>query len=233
MSYTVSSTATTNTNPTTSSTSSSSGTSSTSSDASTLDGNFSTFLTLLTAQIQNQDPTSPMDTTAWTNQLVEYSSVEQQLKGNQYLSTIASNSGNNMSSAVDYIGKSITATSSSSALSNGSANWNYNLAGTASKVALQVTDSSGNIVYSGTGDTTAGNNSFSWNGTTASGTKLTSGNYTLSVTATDGSGNSIASTVGVTGTVTAVQTDTSGDVSLLIGNTEVPISDVTSVTTAN
>ena len=231
MSYTISPTATTNTNPTTSNTSGAAGAAASTSTG--LDGDFSTFLTLLTAQIQNQDPTSPMDTTQWTNQLVEYSSVEQQMKSNTYLSTIAGASGNNMSSAVNYIGKSVTADSPTAALSSGAANWTYNLAGDATKVNLQVTDSNGNVVYSGTGDTASGDHTFSWDGTTASGSKLTSGNYTLAVSAADGSGNTISSSVGVTGTVSAVSSDSSGNLTLMVGATEVPISDVTSVTTAS
>lgn len=229
MSYTISSTATTNTSPTTSS---STGTSSTGSTSS-LDGDFSTFLTLLTAQIKNQDPTSPMDTTQWTNQLVQYSSVEQEIKSNTYLKSIAAASGNNMSSAVSYIGKSVAATTPTATLANGSANWTYDLGGTASKVNLQVTDSNGTVVYSGTGDTASGSHSFSWDGTTSSGKSLTSGDYTLAVTATDASGNAITNTVGITGTVSSVQTDSSGNLTLQVGNTAVPVSDVTSVTTAS
>jgi flagellar basal-body rod modification protein FlgD len=233
MSYTISNTATTNTNPTTS-TSGTSGSTSNASSAKTLDSDFSTFLTLLTTQVQHQDPTSPMDTTQWTNQLVQYSSVEQQIKSNTYLSTIASNSGNNMSSAVNYIGKTITASSATSALSNGSANWSYDVGSNAAKVALKVTDSNGTVVYSGTGNTASGEHAFSWDGTTTSGTKDTGGNYTLSVTATDASGNSVTSSVGVGGTVNSVQTDSSGNLTLTLNNgTEVPISTVTGVATAS
>ncbi len=232
MSYTISPTATTNTNPTTSSTSSTGGTSATGS-ASTLDGDFSTFLTLLTAQIQNQDPTSPMDTTQWTNQLVQYSSVEQEIKSNTYLSTIAAASGNNMSSAVNYIGKTVDAASSTATLANGSANWTYDLGGDAAKVNLTVTDSNGTVVYSGSGDTSKGSHSLGWDGTTSSGTKLTSGDYTLAVTATDSAGKTISSSVGITGTVSSVQTDSSGNLTLQVGNTAVPMSEITSVTTAS
>ena len=232
MSYTISNTATTNTNATTSTSGSSS--TSNASSAKTLDSDFSTFLTLLTTQVKNQDPTSPMDTTQWTNQLVQYSSVEQEIKSNTYLSTIASNSGSTMSSAVNYIGKTVTASSSTSALANGSANWSYDVGSNAAKVTLKVTDSSGNVVYSGTGDTASGSHTFSWDGTTASGTTDTSGNYTLAVTATDASGNSVTSSVGVSGTVSSVQTDSSGTLTLSLTNgTEVPVSDVTGVATSS
>jgi flagellar basal-body rod modification protein FlgD len=173
-----------------------------------------------------------MDTTQWTNQLVEYSSVEQQLKANSYLSTIASASSGSMSSAVNYIGKDVTADSSTATLANGSANWTYDLGGTASTVNLKVTDSNGDVVYSGTGDTASGSHTFSWNGATASGTTESSGDYTLSVTATDSSGATIDSSVGIAGTVNSIQTNSSGVLTATIGNTEVPVSDITSVTAA-
>jgi len=232
MSYTISNTATTNTNATTGTSAASS--TSNAGSAKTLDSDFSTFLTLLTTQVQHQDPTSPMDTTQWTNQLVQYSSVEQQIKSNTYLSTIASNSGNTMSSAVNYIGKTVTASSATSALSNGSVNWTYDVGSNAAKVALKVTDSNGTVVYSGTGNTASGEHGFSWDGTTTSGTKDTGGNYTLSVTATDASGNNVTSSVGVSGTVNSVQTDSSGNLTLTLSNgTEVPVSNVTGVATAS
>ena len=53
-----------------------------------LSGNFSTFLNLLTTQLKNQDPTSPMDTNQFTQQLVMYSQVEQQIQSNSNLKTL-------------------------------------------------------------------------------------------------------------------------------------------------
>ena len=77
-------------------------TSNTAADSSKFSTDYTTFLNLLTAQVKNQDPLSPMDTTEWTNQLVQYSSVEQQIKANGYLETIANASGasGSMTSAV-------------------------------------------------------------------------------------------------------------------------------------
>ena len=68
-----------------------SGTGSTTTPSKGITADYNTFLNLLTAQIQNQDPLSPMDTTQWTQQLVQYSQVEQSLKTNEYLKTIAGN----------------------------------------------------------------------------------------------------------------------------------------------
>src|ERR1700754_2508513 len=81
------------------------------SDTSTIAGNFDTFLSLLTTQLQNQDPLDPLDTNQFTQQLVQFSSVEQELKSNDYLSSLVQstqNSANN--AAVSYIGKEVTAT---------------------------------------------------------------------------------------------------------------------------
>ncbi len=232
MSYVISPNATnvTNTtNSTSNSASSSSANSGLASDAATVGANYNTFLSLLTAQIQNQDPLSPMDTTAWTTQLVQYSQVEQQLQANQYLSQIASASGNNMSSAADYIGKTVSATSTTATMNNGSATWDYNLASAASKVTLTVTDGSGNTVYQTTGTGNSGNNTFTWNGQTANGNTDTTGDYTLSITSTDSSGNAVSNTVGVSGVVTSAQED-NGTLTLTVGGTEVPLANVTSVT---
>ena len=229
MSYVVSPNATNVTNTTNSTSNSSSNASnSLANDAATVGANYNTFLNLLTAQIQNQDPLSPMDTTAWTTQLVQYSSVEQQLQANQYLSQIASASGNNMSSAVDYIGKTVSATSTTATMNNGAATWDYNLASAASNVTLTVKDASGNTVYQTTGTGNSGNNTFTWNGQTANGNTDTTGDYTLSITSTDSSGNAVSNTVGVSGVVTSAQED-NGTLTLTVGGTEVPLANVTSV----
>ncbi|HZZ11369.1 MAG TPA: flagellar hook capping FlgD N-terminal domain-containing protein, partial [Paraburkholderia sp.] len=73
-----------------------------------LAGNFDTFLTLLTTQLQNQDPLSPMDSTQFTQQLVAFSGVEQQINTNNNLqSLIALNQSQQAASAVSYIGHSV------------------------------------------------------------------------------------------------------------------------------
>ena len=198
-------------------------------DAATLTGNYSMFLNLLTAQIKNQDPLSPMDTTQWTNQLVQYSSVEQQLKANGYLEKMASGSTtSDMNSAVGYIGKTVKADTSTAALGNGAATWDYSLGGAASTATLTVTDSKGTVVWSGNApDATKGTHSFTWDGKTASGGTAADGNYSLQITASNASGT-VASSVGVSGAVTSVE-NTSNGVVLNIGNTAVPLSSITSV----
>ena len=205
-------------------------TSSTAKDSKTLSANYSTFLNLLTAQIKNQDPLSPMDTTEWTSQLVQYSSVEQQLKANTYLEKLANaaDSGGGMNTAVNYIGKRVSAATDTATLSAGKAAWDYTLGGDASDVTLSVLDSKGNTVWSGPAtDMSKGSHSVVWDGTTSSGTKLTGGDYSLKIVANNAAG-SVAASVSLTGTATSAEVR-DGSVVLNVGGTYVPLSAITKV----
>src|SRR5256885_14595803 len=92
-----------------------------------LSSNFSTFLTLLTTQLKNQDPTSPMDSNQFTQQLVMYSQVEQQITSNDNLKTlIAQGTSNAATLAAGYLGKKVSVTTGNASLSGGAANWTYN-----------------------------------------------------------------------------------------------------------
>src|SRR5580704_12936025 len=94
-----------------------------------LTGNMDTFLQLLTTQLQNQDPLNPMDSDQFTQQLVEYSQVEQQINTNSDLQSLISlQQGGAASGAVSYLNQSITVLNGNAPLVNGSANWNYTLA---------------------------------------------------------------------------------------------------------
>ena len=130
------------TTPTTSTT----GTSST--DAmSQLSGNFSTFLTLLTTQLKNQDPTSPMDSNQFTQQLVMYSQVEQQIQSNTNLKTLISQGTTNAASMTNsYLGKKVSVTNGEASLSGGAAPWTDKLAPATAAAPLTVTNAPGKVV---------------------------------------------------------------------------------------
>ncbi|MDI7775492.1 flagellar hook capping FlgD N-terminal domain-containing protein [Asticcacaulis sp. EMRT-3] len=219
----------TSTSSTTNSSSTSSSSTSNSNGAADLTGNYTTFLNLLTAQIKNQDPLSPMDTTQWTNQLVQYSGVEQQLKANQYLESLV-NAGTqgSMNAAVGYIGKTVSADQSTSTLANGQASWQYALGGTADSATMTIADSTGTVVWKGDApDLTAGAHTFTWNGTDSSGKALPAGDYTLSVAAKNVAGD-VSSAVGITGVVTSAQ-NVNGVVQLQVGNTSIPLTNISGV----
>ena len=192
-----------------------------------LSSNFDTFLTLLTTQLQNQDPLSPMDSSQFTQQLVQFSQVEQQIDSNKNLeSLIALTKSQGAASAVSYLGKTITVTDGTAALQNGSAQWAYALPGDATSVKLVVTDAQGHAVYVGTGETASGLHAFNWNGTSNSGDTLPSGTYKLSVTAQAADGTTLQSTVASQGAVSEV--DLSGtEPMLMIGPLGVPLSKAT------
>lgn len=168
-------------------------------------GNFQSFLTLLTTQLQNQNPLDPLDTNQFTQQLVEFAGVQQQLNTNSSLSTLVSLQQTAQSTqALTFVGKTAVVTGNSAALTNSSATWELNVPSN-SNVTLSVTNSTGQTVFSNTYAATAGNNQpFTWNGQSADGTQWPDGQYTLTATATDGSCNSVGITTEVRGVVSSV-----------------------------
>ena len=203
--------------------------SSTSDPMSQLSGNFSTFLTLLTTQLKNQDPTSPMDSNTFTQQLVMYSQVEQQIDTNDNLKTLISQGTSNASAmTTGYLGKKVSVTNGNASLTNGAASWTYNLGTASASTSLTVTNASGKIVYTGAGATTAGSNTFNWNGKDNNGNQLADGAYKLTVTAADASGNAVTSSVASAGTVSQIDM-TSGTPQLVVGNMEVGVGDIAAV----
>jgi flagellar basal-body rod modification protein FlgD len=199
------------------------------SDMAQLSGNFNTFLTLLTTQLKNQDPTSPMDSNAFTQQLVMYSQVEQQIQSNTSLKTLISQGTSNASTlATAYLGKKVSITNGQASLSSGAANWTYNLDGAAKNTGLTVTNASGKVVYTGTGETTAGNHAFAWDGKDNNGNQLADGAYKLTVTAADLAGNAVTNSVASAGTVGQIDM-TGATPQLVIGNIEVGIGDIAAI----
>jgi flagellar basal-body rod modification protein FlgD len=194
-----------------------------------LSGNFSTFLTLLTTQLKNQDPTAPMDSNQFTQQLVEFSQVEQQIDSNNNLKTLISQGTSQAGvNATTYLGKHVSVTNGNASLSGGQANWSYTLGTTAAASQITITDPNGKVVYTGAGSTTAGNNSFSWNGQDNAGNQLSDGTFKMAVTATTSDGSAVTTSVASAGTVSQIDM-TSGTPQLVIGNMEVALTDIAAI----
>ncbi len=198
-----------------------------------LSGNMNTFLTLLTTQLQHQDPLSPMDSTQFTQQLVEYSQVEQQINTNTNLTSLISlQQAGAGASSVGYLGKNVTVTNCNAALTNGTATWNFTLPAGAATTTVTVTNASGQTVYSGPGATAAGSNTFTWNGQNNNGNQQADGTYTLAVSATDANGNALTPTVTSTGTVNEINMS-GGSPQLMIGSMAVPLTAISLIQNPN
>jgi len=182
---------------------------------------FNTFLTLLTTQLKNQDPTSPMDTKEFTNQLVQFSQVEQQIRQNSNLEKlVAAATANSGANLVNYIGKQIEAEGEYAPLKDGQANWTYDVPSGAASTQIGVYDSTGKLVFSKSGSTKSGHNAFDWDGKTAAGNQLADGTYSLTVVAKDSKGKVLDTKTYAKGTVNGVETD--GDTQYLtIGNVRI------------
>jgi len=198
-------------------------------DTKSIAGNFTQFLTLLTTQLKNQNPLDPMDTNQFTQQLVQFAGVEQQLKSNDRLDSILTASKSTSSaSATSYIGKSITADGSSSQLSNGSASWTLTPARAASKAVVTILDSKNNVVATQSTSLTAGSQTYSWNGKTSAGLTAPDGTYAIKVSASDATGTNVAVDTQLNGTVDSVDLSGTAPV-LMIGSQKVPLSSVQSI----
>jgi flagellar basal-body rod modification protein FlgD len=194
--------------------------------------NFDLFLSLLTTQLQNQDPLDPMDTSEMTSQLVQFTSVEQTIATNTNLEQLISLTKSQTSgNAVDYIGKEVEALSTAAKISNGgSGNWRYSLASNASEVTLTVVDSNGTAVYTETVSEEAGTHDFTWDGTETDGSTAPDGTYFLTASALDSKGEKVNTDVRTKGIVDSVDFTADPPI-LMIGNIPVSLENVTSVTT--
>jgi len=167
-------------------------------------GNFTTFLTLLTTQLQNQNPLDPLDTNQFTQQLVQFASVEQQMNMNTQLQTLVSLQQTAQNSqALGFVGKTVTVNGSTAPLTDGKAQWTFNPS-TPATATFTVTDSTGQTVYSKTATVQPGAQAFNWNGLDNSGHQWVDGNYTLTITATGADGKAAAIPTTVTGMVNSV-----------------------------
>jgi flagellar basal-body rod modification protein FlgD len=192
--------------------------------------NFNTFLTLLTTQLKNQNPLSPVDTQQFTQQLVGFSQVEQQINTNKNLQQLIQMQTTNQAiAATPLVGQAIEYTGATAPLANGAAGFSYTLPSTAASVGLLVEDSAGNVIYSATGNTAAGTHDFVWDGKSSTGLQMPNGGqYTLQVVATDASKNSMQATVNSFGVVDGVNIANNA-ASLDLGGISVPLSQLIAV----
>jgi flagellar basal-body rod modification protein FlgD len=186
------------------------------------------FLKLLVAQLKNQDPLNPTDSTNFTAQLAQFSSLEQLQNINDSLSGFQSSQSttNNIQSA-DFIGKTVTATGNSFSVADGKADpIRFDLNNNADNVYLQVYDKYGNFVTDiQAGALKAGEQAVNWDAHDSNGTAVSDGSYTYTVMAMDNDGSTVGSTSYTSGVVTGIDYQ-DGDAKLMIHDQEIPLSSV-------
>jgi flagellar basal-body rod modification protein FlgD len=173
-------------------------------DRQTIAGNFDTFLRLLTTQLKNQNPLDPLDTNQFTQQLVSFAGVEQQIRQNQQLETLISiQKSSQATTALQFVGATVAVDGQTAALTNRQATWSFNAPKPAT-ATVTIRSATGQTVYTGNFAMTAGDQAFRWDGRDNSGTQWPDGNYTMSIAAKDAAGNTVAIASEIEGVVDSV-----------------------------
>lgn len=183
-----------------------------------LSDNYDTFLVLLTAQLQNQDPLSPMDSTQFTQQLVQFSQVEQQIRTNEQLQGLVGQyQAATAGAALSYLGKDAIIEANETYLAGDppTANWAYRMPEAATSMTVQVKDMQGRVVYeTNTAARGAGEHLFTWDGKKTNGETAEDGVYQISIKAENAAGASLTPTISVRETIMGV--DFSGSTPVVI-----------------
>lgn len=190
--------------------------------------NFDQFLTLLTTQLKNQNPLDPLDTNQFTQQLVQFAGVEQQLKQNETLTALLGVSkATTGASAIGFVGSTVTADGAATQLKDGAAEWKIN-ASKGGVGTVTIKDANGKVVQTGTMTLQAGDQTYRWDGTTSTGTKASDGEYVITVEGQDVSGAALTIKTEISGKVDGIDFSTTVP-TLLIGALKVPLDKVKSV----
>ena len=198
-------------------------------DEAKLQDDLNRFLTLLVTQLQHQDPLDPMDANQFTQQLVQFANVEQQIYQNANLEKLVAVEQSNQAAAmVSYIGRLAEVSGNALPLEGSHAEATYTLAENAQKTTIAVKDAAGRVVFSAEGATEAGRHGFVWDGRDSSGSTVPDGAYRLEVLAqgVDDAPVEVAQTV--FGRVTGAAAE-DGNVQLFLGDIPVGMDDVVSV----
>lgn len=198
-----------------------------------LSDNYNNFLTLLTTQLKNQDPLSPMDTAQFTQQLVAFSTVEQQIQSNKNLEKLINlQASTNAYSAVSFIGTSVSINSSEIMLKNQDARFDYTIDKTATKATLTIRDKNNQVVMITDADPSVGTHPARWDGTDLFGGQLADGQYTVSVSYEDVSGKSYTADITSYGIVDSADIE-DGVVYLNVGTVRVPLDKIQHISKSN
>lgn len=186
-----------------------------------LSADLGTFLTLLTTQLRNQDPTKPMDTETLTQQLVQFATVEQQLQGNQTLGRLLDlQQAGQLAGAASLVGRRVTLESDRLPLQEGRAEIMLPPAGRATSAVVEVRDAAGTLLRSATVPLGATPTRWGWDGRDMRGQARPDGAYGATVAGRAADGSAVPLGFSVTGRVTgALRED--GELRLSLGSTSI------------
>lgn len=194
-----------------------------------LGSNFNQFLSLLTTQLQNQDPTSPMDTNQFTEELVQFTGVQQSVATNSNLSQLIQlQQGSEVLQSSAVVGHKATVSATQIALQNGTGAVDFSLP-SAEPVQIAVVNAAGQPVRDASINAQAGSNSWTWDGRDDSGNLVADGTYGIAIETQGSGGTASAVPFSVVGTATGL-TNTSSGMQLQLGALSVPLSSVQSLT---
>ena len=191
--------------------------------------NFETFLTLLTKQLEMQDPLEPMKSDAFVTQLVQFTSVEQAIASNKHLERLVEQfESNGLTGAVGFLGMTVEIEGETAMLSAGKAEWRYALAGEAASTTITIFNEGGAVVHSAQGGTAAGDHTFVWDGFSDDNVIQPGGPYRIEISARNANGAPVGVSTTASGRVSGIETADHRQM-LVVGGKLVPLSDVIAV----
>ncbi|WP_198373423.1 flagellar hook assembly protein FlgD [Roseomonas rosulenta] len=182
-----------------------------------LAGDFNTFLTLLTTQLQNQSPTDPLDANQMTNQLVQFASVEQQISMNQNLERlIALQQAAQLTASAPLVGRRVEVEADQVPLQNGRGEIRLPAAGASRFAEISIADGSGRTLRQQVVALGSAPSGWNWDGRDVGGRALSDGAYRVGVTGRGANGEAVSLPFTVAGTVTGAEQRSNG-LSLSVG----------------
>jgi flagellar basal-body rod modification protein FlgD len=193
-----------------------------------LNQDFDQFLRLLTTQLQNQDPLSPMDSAEFTNQLVQFSNVEQSIRTNSFLEKLLTMQTLNLTAlGVSFIGKDVeVAGKYFQADGVKPVNMSYEMPAGATEGTISIVDANGNVVFTQNADITPGRHNLAWDGKDTSGNAVPAGKYEIRIGAQTSTEAALNVTTFVPGHVNGLESADDGSLMLNVDGNLVNMTDV-------
>ncbi|PYE84367.1 flagellar hook assembly protein FlgD [Pseudoroseicyclus aestuarii] len=197
-----------------------------------ISADYESFLTLLTAQIQNQNPLEPMDSTTFVSQLAQLSQVEQAVQTNTNLEEIASQLAQaGALSGVQMLGREVSTATEALVLEDGTATYDYRLAAPAAQVTARILSSDGTLLRELTDLATSAEDRhrIEWDGLDSEGLPVVGSGFTIKIDALDADGAAVGYAGFASGTVTGLTFAEGVPVLVLGDGTKIPASRVETV----